>query len=138
MVLESFKQPCAHGRRVSSVAQSGIGRLTAIVFGTIGVAIVYSAYCIVPFFYSYFEMHNQMVAIIPKADVLKDTEIRKRLLGFIKELEIPADSKQLIIDRRDGKLRLRLRYEEVFWIPWIEREIDVYVFPFEIDVEGAY
>jgi hypothetical protein len=79
-----------------------------------------------------------MVAIIPKADVLKDTEIRKRLLGFIKELEIPADSKQLIIDRRDSKLRLRLRYEEVFWIPWIEREIDVYVFPFEIDVEGAY
>ena len=111
--------------------QCGVGRLTMFVFGTLG-------YQILPIFYSYFEMHNQMLAIIPKAEHLKDTEVRKRLMGFIKELEIPADSKQLLIDRRDGRLRLRLAYEEVFFIPWIERDIDLYVFPFNIDVEGPY
>ncbi len=79
-----------------------------------------------------------MLSIIPKADTLKDVQIRKRLMGFIKELDIPADERQLILDRRDQKLRLRLNYEEVYSIPWNDRDIIIHEFPFSIDVEGAY
>lgn len=129
---------CRSNSAGRSRGQLGLGKLTMIVFGLLLAAIVYSGYQIIPFFYSYFEMHNQMTAIIPKAYILKDAEIRRRIMGFIKELEIPADAKQLLIDRRDGKMRLRLSYEEVFYIPWQDEDIELYVFPFTIDVEGAY
>lgn len=121
-----------------SRAQAGIGKLTLLVFGGLLAALLYSAYQILPFYYGYFEMHNQMLSIIPKADTLKDVEIRRRLLRFIKELDIPADERQLILDRRDHRLRLRLSYEEEFYIPWGERDIVIQEFPFSIDVEGPY
>ena len=137
-MLKNLIPPNTARNGFSVARQRGMSRLTLLVFSAIGGAVIYSAYNIVPFFYSYFEMHNQMLSIIGKADGLKDAEIRKRLLGFIKELDIPADPKQLKIERRSQNMRIQLNYEEVFSIPWRnDQELEIYTFPFLIDVEGA-
>lgn len=118
--------------------QRGASRLTQIVFAAIFGAIAYTAYSVVPFFYCYFELHNQFLAIIPAADGLTDQQVRQRLTKIMKDLDVPADPKELKIDRGDHKLRLRLSYDEILSIPWKEKNYDLHSFHFDIDVEGPF
>ena len=118
--------------------QRGASRLTLFVFGTLFAVVAYAAYCILPFYYYYFELHNQFTAIIPKAAELTDKQIRIRLATILKQLEIPADAKDIKIIRNESKLRLVLSYDEIFYIRWRGKDYDLHTFHFDLDVENVY
>ena len=123
---------------IREMRQRGASKLTVLVFGTILLVVGYSLYNIVPFFYDYFEMSNQMSAIIAVAGELKDDVVRKRLGKHMSDLGLPALPADIKIDRRDHYMRLSLSYEEVFSIELRGKTYDIYKFPFTAEAEGAY
>src|SRR6185312_1775597 len=132
---------CAHARIVANPmrnGESGIGRLTAIVFGTLLAAVVYTAYCVLPFFYDYFELQNQMSALVAVSESMDDAHLRRRLGGVIKEFDIPADPKDIVIDRRDHWISFSLAYDEVFYISFGDKDYDLYTFHFVAEGEGPF
>ncbi len=126
---------CRQGR---AREERGIGRLTLIVFGTIGAIAAFCAYQIVPFYYYYFELLNQMEAVIRVAGIEDDRKIRGKLDYHIKKMQIPAEIDQLKIVREGNHMKLSLKYEEVFYITYRGKTYDLYVFPFLAQVEGNF
>ena len=121
-----------------SIKERGIGRLTFIVFGTLVAIIVYCGYRIVPFYYYYFEIRNQIISAATRAADLKDKEIRQRVAGHIRYLGIPADADSLVINRYSDTIRVVLSYEEEFYITFRGKDYTVHIFPFTIDETVHY
>ena len=118
--------------------ESGASRLTLLVFGTILGTLIYSGYCVIPFFYDYFELQNQMTSLVAVSDTLNDDQLRRRIGAVIKEFEIPADPKDIKIDRGDHHIRLSLEYDEVFYISFRDKDYDLHVFHFQAVGEGPF
>jgi hypothetical protein len=119
-------------------AQSGVGRVTLIVFGVLTAAVIFCGYKILPFFYCYYEITNQFEQVIKVASTEDDKEIRKKLMYHIKKLELPVEPEDLRIEREVGKMRISLPYDEIFYITWQGKDYDLYKFHFHAYAEGAY
>ena len=96
------------------VSQRGLGRLTLLVFGAIGAVVLFCAYQIIPFYYYYYELLNQMESVIRVAGVEDDKSIRTKLAYHLKKMQIPAEIDDLKISREGNLLRLSLKYQEYF------------------------
>ncbi|NMC63559.1 MAG: hypothetical protein GYA55_10390 [SAR324 cluster bacterium] len=126
-------------RRILSLrSEKGAGYLTLIVFGAILVSAVYSASKILPFFYYYYELQSHMESMIRVAQDQSDQEIRKKLLAYIKKVEIPAREQDLKIVRGDKWMKIRLPYREVFYISWRGKDYIIHTFDFDAQAEGAF
>ena len=110
--------------------QSGIGKITLLVFGLITAAVVYSGYCILPFFYSYYELQNQMDSVMRIGSTLSDAEIREKIWFHVAHLEIPVEPADLKVSREYGMLRVSLEYDEIFFITWQGKDHDLHTFHF--------
>ena len=116
----------------------GIGKITVLVFGTIASALIYSGYCIFPFYYYYLELQNHMEQVIGVASTDTDQEIRQKLLYQIKKMQIPANPEDLKIERGDRTMKISLPYDEVFYITWRGKDYDLYTFNFVAAAEGRF
>lgn len=116
----------------------GIGKLTFLVFGTIIGALVYAGFQIIPFYYCYFEILNQMDSAVRVASTQSDQELRQKLLYHIKKLGIPVDPEDLQILRKDGSMKISLSYDEVFYITFQDKDYDIHVFHFDAVVDRAF
>lgn len=119
-------------------AQSGVAKLTMLVFGVIIAAALYSAYYILPFFYYYYDLVNQMEQLIRVASTNTDKEIREKLMYFITRYEIPAKPEDLKIIREGQRMKISLPYQEVFYISWAGRDYDLHTFSFVAQAEGQF
>ena len=124
--------------QIGKNSEKGIGALTLIVFGSFLIAFVYTFYSVAPFYYYYFEMRNHVKAAGLVAGELRDDQIRKRLLGYMKEFEIPASESDLVINRQDNSIRIVLEYKEEFYIRYKGKDYSIYIFPFLIDETIQY
>lgn len=116
--------------------ERGVGNLTILVFGTVVAALLYAGYQILPFYYYYYELQNQMDALARVAGEETDKSIREKLTYHIKKMELPVDpSEDLVVERVDGKIHMLLEYEEVFYIPFQGKDYTIHVFPFRAEVE---
>ncbi len=124
----------------SSNAEKGASTLTIAVFGVIVAAAVYSASKILPFFYYYYDLQNQMSSLIAVAQDNTDQQIRKKLLKYLNEAEIPFNERDLVIRRSeaDNKMSIGLPYKEVFYITWGGKDYNVHTFEFYAHVEGRF
>ncbi len=126
-------------RRMHSIYGRGVGRLTLIIFTALVGSILYLIYNIGPFFYYYYELLNQFQAHIRVASTYTDQEIRDKLLYHIKKLAIPIDEPDdLEISRSGQMMTIRLKYQEVFYITWQDRDYDIYTFDFDAKVEDKF
>lgn len=117
--------------------QSGIGKLTGLVFGTIAVAILYSAYHIIPFYYYYYELQNQFEAHAKAANVYTNKQLREKLMYHINKMEIPIDKPEdLRIDRTADGTRISLAYTEIFYVSWQGKDYDLHKFDFIAQAES--
>jgi len=91
-----------------------------------------------PFYYYYYELVNQMEAVIRVAGLENDRVIRDKLAYHIKKLEIPADIKDLKIAREGNRMKISLAYEEVFYIRYGGKDYDLHVFPFKAEAQGSF
>ena len=118
--------------------EKGIGKLTFSVFAAIIAALLYSAYHILPFYYYYFELVNQMEQVIKVASTETDQEIRKKLLYHIKKMQIPVSPDELRIMRDGKRMSIGLKYEEIFYIPFRGKDYDIHTFKFDAHAEGEF
>lgn len=122
----------------SMLRQSGVGRLTILVFGTLAAVAVFCGYQILPFYYCYFEITNQMEQVIRVASTNTDKEIREKLLYHIKKLELPVEPDDLRIERDAGVMRISLPYREIFYVTWKGKDYDLHTFEFNAYAEGRF
>jgi hypothetical protein len=118
--------------------QKGTATLSTIFGGCLAAIIVYVAYHILPFYYYYFEMQNQMQAVIRLASTHTDQQIRKKLAYHMVKMDIPASPDELLISRQEDFMKISLKYKEVFSIPWGMDEKVIYVFDFKPEAQGRF
>ena len=118
-------------------SHSGLGRLTTLILILLVSAGVYVGFQVIPFYYYYNELLGQMDEQAKKASLFRDQQIRKTLLKFIDDLEIPIDDPDdLKINRFNNKIVIELEYNEVLYIDLGEdRVYDLHVFHFHPRVE---
>ena len=119
-------------------AEAGIGKLTLLVFGSIVAAAVYAAYNILPFYYYFYELQNQMEQLIKVASTETDREIRQKLWAHVKYMQIPAQPENLRIEREGNTMRISLPYDEVFYLTWRGKDYTLYTFNFDAYAEGQF
>jgi hypothetical protein len=108
------------------------------VFGTIVAVALYCGYQIIPFYYYFYELQNQMDALARVADLETDQNIRKKLEYHMKKMQIPADISDLKIVREGSAIRLSLSYKEIFYIRFQGKTHDIHVFPFYAEASARF
>ena len=121
-----------------SKPEKGVGYITLFVFGLLFVAAFYSASKILPFYYYYYDLQNQMESLIRVASDNTDQQIRKKLMYFIKKYDIPARDQDLQISRGSNMMKIQLRYKEVFYATWQGKDYDIHTFEFLAQAEGKF
>ena len=119
-----------------SSRERGMGKLTLLVFGTIVAAALYVAYNVLPFYYYYFELQEQMRQLVRVGNVYSDKELREKLRRHMERMEIPATIDAVKIERRGTNTAVSLEYSEVFYIRWQGKDIEVHRFNFRAHAEG--
>lgn len=118
--------------------QSGVSKLTTIFFGAIIAAALFTGYHVLPFYYYYFELQNQMESAVAVASTYSDKELREKLWYHVhRKMQIPGVKPEDIrIERNGGLIRISLRYQEIFFLTWKGKDYDIYVFKFLAKAEG--
>lgn len=127
-----------HLQRTKSLPnyQRGIGRFTLLVFGLLGAATIFVAYNVLPFFYYYFELTNQIQSLVAAAGNNSDTEIRNKLMYHIKYMGIPAEPGDIKILRQDAYITISITYKEYFYVTWKGKDYDIHTFNLTATGEG--
>ncbi len=116
--------------------ERGVSKITLLVFGLLIAGVVYSSYRIMPFYYYYYEIQNQMDALTRVASTHTDQEIRKKLIYHIKKYQLPVSPEEIVIVRDGGKIEMSLEYDEVFYITLGNKDYDIHTFHFHAYAEG--
>ncbi|MGI6524196.1 MAG: hypothetical protein ACOX2O_02740 [Bdellovibrionota bacterium] len=116
---------------------SGIGKLTLLVFGVIIAATLFIANQVVPIWYYHLELANQMEQLARVGSNFSDREIRSKLRTHLRNGDIPATENDLVIRRYGDDVTLSLKYEEGVFIPWRGEEHEVHTFKFHIVTDGS-
>ena len=116
----------------------GASKLTTFVFLTIFGVAFFCAYKIVPFYYYFFEIQNQMEQVIRVASTENDKEIRKKLEYHIKANELPVKMEDLKIVREGRTIKVSLKYSEIFYITFRAKDYDLYEFKFNAFASGPF
>lgn len=122
----------------SSTKNRGVGKITFLVFATLCSAVAYSAYQIIPFYYYYFDLKNQFKQMIKVASVDTDEEIRRKLMTFIKQYQIPVEPEDLRIERSDNTMKISLKYQEVFYVTFQGKDYTIHTFDFDATTSGVF
>lgn len=125
-------------RRVQSQQDEGASKLTWFVFLSIFGALFFCAYKIIPFYYYFFEMQNQMEQVIKLASTENDQVIRKKLEYHIKSNELPVKLEDLKIAREGQTIKVSLDYSEIFYISFRGKDYDLHEFKFHAFASGPY
>jgi hypothetical protein len=118
--------------------EKGIGKLTLLVFGGLVGSALYCSYYILPFYYYFYEMQNQMEQVIKIASTDTDEEIHKKLATFMKRIEIPAEPEDIRIERDGHNMKIALDYEEIFDVEFDGKVYYTRRFPFHARAEGDF
>ncbi len=113
----------------------GASTLTWMIFALVLGAIVYLLSKILPIYYSYYELENQMRAMIRVADQNTDEQIRKMLGDQMKVLKIPAEIEDVKIQRGSRTMLIELSYTEWLEVPLGSTYYELWEFDFDLRVE---
>lgn len=116
--------------------ERGIGYLTLIVFGTLIAALIVAGYNIIPFYYYYFELENQLTQLVRVSSIYTDEELREKLKAHLKRMDIPATIDDLKIRRFGHEVKMEMEYEEDFYLTFRGKEYDIYTFYFHAEASG--
>ena len=96
-----------------SAGTKGISNLGTLLTVLILSVCIYFGSQVVPFYLHYVEMEGHMDAMAEKATVKKDKQIREFLEDQMRKMDIPAEPKDLRIQRGGGYMLIELYWEEV-------------------------
>lgn len=110
---------------------AGVGALASLAAG-------YAVYAVVPFYYYYFDLKNQMQRAISFAAVETDEEIRRSLMAVAKRHGISCGERDLQVSRQDDTMEMSLRYSEGVKVSMLGREATLWTLNFDASARGRY
>jgi hypothetical protein len=69
-------------------------------------------YEVVPWYYCYFDLRNQMVTIIKNGAIESDEELKIKLAAMVSRAGVKRSSRDFVIERSSDAIRAHLRYTE--------------------------
>lgn len=117
-------------------SERGVGKLTLLVFSVVIGAIIFIAYRVLPFYYCYFELENQMQALIGVSAIDTDLDLRRKLKAYMRRLDIPAHIDEVEMTRNNNFLSISLEYQEEFYIEFRGEEHHIHTFEFHAYADG--
>ena len=90
----------------------GYTRPIIIMLSIIAFLIILILYKIIPLYYYYFEIKNQMITLSKDAAIKTDLEIKEKLHEQIKYLQIPATKDDIAIQRSGAKIKITINNKD--------------------------
>ena len=107
-----------------------------IMLSIIAFLIILILYKIIPLYYYYFEIKNQMITLSKDAAIKTDLEIKEKLHEQIKYLQIPATKDDIAIQRSGAKIKITIKYKEVIYFTINNKDYDLFVLNFSPTVKN--
>ena len=114
----------------------GYTRPIIIMLSIIASLIILILYKIIPLYYYYFEIKNQMITLSKDAAIKTDLEIKEKLYEQIKYLQIPATKDDIAIQRSGAKIKITIKYKEVIYFTINNKDYDLFVLNFSPTVKN--
>ena len=114
----------------------GYTRPIIIMLSIIAFLIILILYKIIPLYYYYFEIKNQMITLSKDAAIKTDLEIKEKLHEQIKYLQIPATKDDIAIQRSGAKIKITIKYKEVIYFAINNKDYDLFVLNFSPTVKN--
>lgn len=114
----------------------GYTKFTCIVLFCLALILLFILYKVIPFYYYYFEIKNQMFALSKVANIETDMEIKEKLYEQIKYLKIPATKDDITINRTSDTIQISLKYKEILYVTINNKDYDLYIFDFLANVQN--
>jgi hypothetical protein len=96
-------------------------------------------YKLVPLYYYYLDLRNQCAQVIKEqAAVASDEEIRRVVGRVIKRHGIPAEERDLVIERRDADMKIELPYREKLELSVMGYTVTLWQFDLVASAEGRF
>ena len=114
----------------------GYTRPIIIMLSIIAFLIILILYKIIPLYYYYFEIKNQMITLSKDAALKTDLEIKEKLHEQIKYLQIPATKDDIAIQRSGAKIKITIKYKEVIYFTINNKDYDLFVLNFSPTVKN--
>ena len=114
----------------------GYTRPIIIMLSIIAFLIILILYKIIPLYYYYFEIQNQMITLSKDAAIKTDLEIKEKLHEQIKYLQIPATKDDIAIQRSGAKIKITIKYKEVIYFTINNKDYDLFVLNFSPTVKN--
>ena len=114
----------------------GYTRPIIIMLSIIAFLIILILYKIIPLYYYYFEIKNQMITLSKDAAIKTDLEIKEKLHEQIKYLQIPATKDDIAIQRSGAKIKITIKYKEVIYFTINNKDYDLFVLNFSPTVKN--
>lgn len=112
--------------------QIGATKLSTLFFAIVFGVTVYFGFQVLPYFYNYFAIENEMAAQARKASINSPEKIRKYLLKKIRQMKIPMENESDLKLYFEGEnVRIELDYTEYMYFEWDDEIYDLYEFNFE-------
>jgi hypothetical protein len=117
----------------------GKGRYSTIALALLLVIIGWLGYKLVPIWYYYLDLRNQFNQVIrAQGAVLADEEIRRIVATLIKSHGIPAEERNVRIERTQAGMKIELPYRERLTIEFLGQRLSVLDFQLVASAEGRY
>ena len=114
----------------------GYTRPIIIMLSIIAFLIILILYKIIPLYYYYFEIKNQMITLSKDAAIKTDLEIKEKLHEQIKYLQIPATKDDIAIQRSGAKIKITIKDKEVIYFTINNKDYDLFVLNFSPTVKN--
>ena len=125
----------------SAECRSETGRALLKTVGSVVLLAVvgWLGYKLVPLYYYYLDLRNQCAQVITEqAAVASDEEIRRVVGRVIKRHGIPAEERDLVIERRDADMKIELPYREKLELSVMGYTVTLWQFDLVASAEGRF
>ena len=108
------------------------------IFAVVLAVVLWLGYKLVPIYYHYLDLRNHMSRALSEGAVASDEELRRMLVPIIKQHAIPAEARDLVIERADPMLSIRLPYQERLELSVMGRSLTLWRFDLVASAQGRY
>jgi len=119
--------------------ERGKGRYSTLALVVLLVVIGWLGYKLVPIYYYHLDLQNQVAQVIrDQGAVLADEEIRRIVGKIITSYGIPAEERDVTIERGQAGMRVELPYRERLTVELVGRTWSIFDFQLVASAEGRY
>jgi hypothetical protein len=94
------------------------------------------AYQVIPWYYYYFDLRNQIAAVMRNGAIESDEELKGKMAAVVATAGISSRPRDIVIERSADAIRARLLYTESCSVTVMGRTIELFSMDFNLSVSG--